>query len=55
MSTEPSPRLHDLTPLVERVSAAIGKLGLIASGMGQTLLDHFACETSSLAGPIPER
>lgn len=34
LSTEPSPCVHDLTPLVERVPAAIGKLSLIAGGMG---------------------
>jgi hypothetical protein len=55
LSAEPSPCVHDLTPLVERVTAAIRQLGLIAGSVGQALFDHFPSETGSLAGPIAKR
>jgi hypothetical protein len=51
---EALPILHELAPLGQRIGSAIGALGCIADGMGESGFDHLARMPGFVPGPIRE-
>jgi hypothetical protein len=50
-----SPSLHDLAPLLKKVSPLVGQLGVIPKGVGQTGFNDLTREVRLFGGPIAER
>jgi IS5 family transposase len=48
------PRLHQLAPLFEKVTAPVGRFGLVLDHMGKRGLTNLVCEMGALRCPIAE-
>ncbi len=52
--TELSPIIHEVTALLEKIAAPIGRLDRVADGVGEGLLDNVVLVRSRLSRPISE-
>ena len=53
-SAELSPIIHEVTALLEKIAAPIGRLDRVANGVGEGLLDNVVRVRSRLSRPISE-